>query len=184
MSTNKNKQQRIIQVTRNASLRSRPLPCKTRKTWAGIILPRRAYQPTCKTSYALQPRNPRIVLPVFARSCSADGEGIFRKMRITSLRIRTTRGAYLHHVIARHEAISRLYRVERHSAYSACGPQGWTLAGAAGAYLHHVIARNEAISGLYRAERHGAYLARGPQRWTLAGAAALGAIRYDSKIRD
>lgn len=29
-------------VSRNASLRTRPLPCKTRKTWAGIILPRHA----------------------------------------------------------------------------------------------------------------------------------------------
>jgi hypothetical protein len=28
-----------------------------------------------KTSYALQPHNPHIVLPVFARSCSADRKG-------------------------------------------------------------------------------------------------------------
>jgi hypothetical protein len=29
-------------VSRNASLRSKPLPCKTAKTWAGFILPRRS----------------------------------------------------------------------------------------------------------------------------------------------
>jgi hypothetical protein len=63
MSTYKNKQPRIIQVSRNASLRSRPLPCKTDKTWAGIILPLPAYLPHAKTSYALQPHSPTLFCP-------------------------------------------------------------------------------------------------------------------------
>jgi len=51
-------------VTRNASSRSWPLPCKTGKTWAGIILPRSSFPPAhAKTSYALQPHNPALFCP-------------------------------------------------------------------------------------------------------------------------
>jgi hypothetical protein len=51
-------------VSRNASLRSRPLPCKTDKTWAGIILPPSAWSHArAKTSYALLPHNPALFRP-------------------------------------------------------------------------------------------------------------------------
>ncbi|SEO35251.1 hypothetical protein SAMN05428947_10271 [Mucilaginibacter sp. OK283] len=70
-------------VTRNASLRSWPLPCKTGKTWAGIILPRHTLSlRTCKNFLCPAAAPPRIVLPVFARSCSADTLGNTMPFRI------------------------------------------------------------------------------------------------------
>jgi hypothetical protein len=52
------------------------LPCKTVKTGAGIILPYHFAHPHCKNFLCPASARPRIVLPVFARSCSADTFGM------------------------------------------------------------------------------------------------------------
>jgi len=64
-------------VSRNASLRSWPLPCKTGRTTGCLILPLLcSLKPLVsgKIANALPAAPPIIVLPAFARSCSADGE--------------------------------------------------------------------------------------------------------------
>ena len=62
-------------VTRNASLRSWPLPCKSARTTGCNYLPR--FAPSipvfCKTCYALAAAQATHILPAFVRSCSADG---------------------------------------------------------------------------------------------------------------
>ena len=60
--------------SRNASLRSWALPCKTSRTWAANSCPAALAHSYASANicYALQPHKPNIVLPVFIRSLSAD----------------------------------------------------------------------------------------------------------------
>jgi hypothetical protein len=64
------------QVSEKASLPSRPLPSKPGKTWYAKV-PRLCYAPQflrfSETCFSPATALPRIVLPGFGRSCSADG---------------------------------------------------------------------------------------------------------------
>lgn len=73
-------------VSRNASLRSWPLPCKTGKTWAGIIFPRGSFPSAhAKTSYALLPHSPALFCPFSPEAVLMTGEKkSFHKELITS----------------------------------------------------------------------------------------------------
>jgi hypothetical protein len=65
------------QVGHNASLRSGPLRCKSGKTWAANFCPTfvLTYPPLLQSLLCPAAAPPTIVLPDFARSCSADEEG-------------------------------------------------------------------------------------------------------------
>jgi hypothetical protein len=65
------------QVSRNASLPHRPLPCNSGKTWAGNFCAIVCAQGPCTAKVPLCPaitHKATIVLPDFIRSCSTDGE--------------------------------------------------------------------------------------------------------------
>jgi hypothetical protein len=62
------------QVICDASLRSWPFPCKAGKNLGRGLLPLLPHEPSLQATFptALQPLLAHIVLPVFARSCTAD----------------------------------------------------------------------------------------------------------------